>query len=94
MAAAPRPTISYSFSMGSTIQLHSDPPRYGVIQWIGNLPEIHGQIAGVELVGNSIIVSHGDGLLIVSALPHYCIRAAAGILFIPCQGAIEVLNYV
>ena len=53
MVVAARPTISHSFSMGSTVQLTSDPARCGVIQWIGNLPDIHGQIAGVELVSGT-----------------------------------------
>ena len=49
--AAPPETISHSFSMGSTVQLQSNPPRYGVIQWIGMLPGIlEGRIAGIELV--------------------------------------------
>lgn len=44
-------TILHSFSVGSTFQLLSNPPRYGVIQWIGTLPGIlEGHIAGVELV--------------------------------------------
>ena len=49
-AVAPQETVLRSFSMGSTVQLLSDPPRYGVIQWIGTLPDIEGRIAGVELV--------------------------------------------
>ena len=36
-------------SVGSAVQI-SDPPRYGVIRWIGELPNIHGYVAGVELV--------------------------------------------
>ena len=44
-------TISHSFLMGSTVQLLSNPPRYGVIQWIGTLPGItEDRVAGVELV--------------------------------------------
>jgi len=35
--------------VGSTVQI-SDPPRYGVIKWIGELPNIQGPMAGVELV--------------------------------------------
>ena len=49
-AVAPQETVSHSFTMGSTVQLQSDPRRYGVIQWIGILPDIVGRIAGVELV--------------------------------------------
>ncbi len=39
----------HHLSIGSTVQL-SDPPRYGVIRWIGELPAVQGLIAGVELV--------------------------------------------
>ena len=46
----PPGTISHSFSVGSTVQLPTNPPRYGVIQWMGLLPGIDGRIAGVELV--------------------------------------------
>jgi len=35
--------------VGSTVQI-SDPPRYGVIRWIGELPNFQGYVAGVELV--------------------------------------------
>ena len=35
--------------VGSAVQI-SDPPRYGVIRWIGELPNIQGYVAGVELV--------------------------------------------
>ena len=49
---APQETVLHSFSMGSNVQF-SDPPRYGVIQWIGTLPDIEGCIAGVELVSRS-----------------------------------------
>ena len=35
--------------VGSAVQV-SDPPRYGVIRWIGELPNIQGYVAGVELV--------------------------------------------
>ena len=35
--------------VGSAVQV-SDPPRYGVIRWTGELPGIKGIIAGVELV--------------------------------------------
>lgn len=55
-AVALQETISHSFSIGSSIQLLSDPPCYGVIQWIGTLPGINeGHIAGVELVSSSWI---------------------------------------
>ena len=35
--------------VGSAVQI-SDPPRYGVIRWIGELPNIQGIVAGIELV--------------------------------------------
>ena len=35
--------------VGSAVQV-SDPPRYGVLRWIGELPNIQGTVAGVELV--------------------------------------------
>ena len=35
--------------VGSAVQV-SDPPRYGVVRWIGELPNIQGIMAGVELV--------------------------------------------
>ena len=45
--------------MGSIVQLLSNPPRYGVIQWIGTLPGIlEGRIAGVELVSLSLLYIH------------------------------------
>ena len=36
-------------SIGSAVQI-SDPPRYGVIRWIGEIPNLRGLVAGVELV--------------------------------------------
>ena len=35
--------------IGSMVQV-SDPPRYGVLRWIGELPDVKGAIAGVEMV--------------------------------------------
>ena len=43
------PPLQHQFSIGSTVQI-SEPPRYGVIRWIGELREIQGLVAGVELV--------------------------------------------
>ena len=40
----------HQFSIGSTVELQSEPPRYGVMKWIGSIPNIQGRIAGVELV--------------------------------------------
>ena len=44
--------ILHQFTMGSTVELLSDPPRYGVIRWIGSIPNFQGRIAGVELVSD------------------------------------------
>ena len=44
--------IIHQFKMGSTVELLSDPPRYGVIRWIFSIPNIQGRIAGVELVSD------------------------------------------
>ena len=35
--------------IGSIVQV-SDPPRYGVLRWIGELPDVNGATAGVEMV--------------------------------------------
>ena len=35
--------------IGSMVQV-SDPPRYGVLRWIGELPDVKGAIAGVQMV--------------------------------------------
>ena len=37
------------FDIGSVVQV-SDRPIYGVIRWIGELPEVQGTIAGLKLV--------------------------------------------
>ena len=47
--APPHSNMDHQFAMNSRVQF-SHPPRYGVIRWIGNLPQITGLIAGVELV--------------------------------------------
>ena len=44
--------ILHQFTMCSTVETLSDPPRYGVIRWIGSIPNIQGRIAGVELVSD------------------------------------------
>ena len=44
----------HSLTMNSRVQL-SDPPRYGVIRWMGDLPQVNGLIAGVELVSYSLL---------------------------------------
>ena len=43
------PPVEDYFSVNTRVQF-SDPPQYGVIRWLGNLPEVNGVIAGVELV--------------------------------------------
>ncbi len=41
----------HQFVMGSRVQF-GDPPQYGEIRWMGNVPQVEGLIAGVELVGH------------------------------------------
>ncbi len=41
----------HQFVMGSRVQF-GDPHRYGEIRWMGNIPQVDGLVAGVELVGN------------------------------------------
>ena len=48
-APPPQGHVSVNFTTNSAVQV-SDPPRYGVIRWIGTLSGINGPIAGVELV--------------------------------------------
>ena len=43
--------------VGSHVQLIQDLSCTGVIRWMGHLPEIHGYIAGVELVSQSCFFS-------------------------------------
>ena len=46
----PQPRVQLAeLDVGSCVQI-SDPPQYGVIRWIGELPNIQGYVAGVELV--------------------------------------------
>ena len=50
-AIAPPPQGHASLNLNVNSAVHfSDPPRYGVIRWMGTLSGITGQIAGVELV--------------------------------------------
>ena len=52
VAYALRPQLRVQLAelgIGSCVQI-SDPPRYGVIRWIGELPPIQGYVAGLELV--------------------------------------------
>ena len=51
---------SNNLGVGSLIQIPSsdqDTPRYGTIKWIGLLPNVRLQIAGIELVNNSYVLS-------------------------------------
>ena len=49
-APSPQQGVQHGeLSVGSAVQI-SDPPRYGVIRWIGELPNFKGYVAGVELV--------------------------------------------
>ena len=37
--------------IGSAVVIsNSNPPMYGTIRWIGTMPQVHGYVAGVELV--------------------------------------------
>ena len=47
-AIAPIPH-DYDPTISSMVQV-SDPPRYGVLRWIGELPDVGGAVAGVEMV--------------------------------------------
>jgi len=55
--SSPQPIPSHvGLGIGSTVQM-SDPPRYGVIKWMGGLPNIQGLVAGVELVSSPVSVA-------------------------------------
>ena len=44
---------SNNLVVGSAIQITTvpnEPPCYGVIRWIGTVPGVQGQVAGIELV--------------------------------------------
>ncbi len=60
-----QPGNHIQLSIGSAVQL-GDPPTYGVIRWIGDLPGVQGQIAGIELVG--MIDNAVDYQLIIESL--------------------------
>ena len=51
--------------VGSTVQI-SDPPRYGVIKWLGELPNIQGVVAGVELVSSPSCVVMNQNIRFMS----------------------------
>ena len=51
--------VHQNLHIGSTVQLtvvssanqdSPPPPQYGVIRWIGKLPDMQGPMAGIELV--------------------------------------------
>lgn len=44
----------HSFSVGSSVKVNDKVPQYGVIKWIGNIPNIQEHCAGLELVNNII----------------------------------------
>lgn len=50
-------------SLGSTVQLRSDPPRYGIVRWIGTLPGME-DVIGTELVTGVELVSGGCKILL------------------------------
>ena len=62
-AYAPPPqdtTSQQAIEMNSRVKF-SDPPRYGVICWMGELPEVTGLIAGVEVVSYGILFKKKSG---------------------------------
>ena len=44
--------LPVELGVGFTVQI-SDLPRYGVIKWMGELPNVQGLVAGVELVSSA-----------------------------------------
>ena len=59
-ATPPQDSVSFDFSMNSAVQL-SDPLRYGVIRWMGTLPNVSSHIAGLELVSFAYFYMFGFG---------------------------------
>ena len=57
-AASVGATNSFNLVVGSAVQLattdSNDRPHYGVIKWMGSVPGVQGQVAGIELVSTSI----------------------------------------
>ncbi|XP_077993432.1 ubiquitin carboxyl-terminal hydrolase CYLD-like isoform X2 [Glandiceps talaboti] len=41
--------LTRTFSIGSMVEILGQPPKYGVIKWIGNLPRNNKDVVGVEL---------------------------------------------
>ena len=50
----PPPDLHLQFTIGSLVCVGE--PLYGVIQWVGTVPDFTGTIAGVELVAKSLNV--------------------------------------
>ena len=48
-AEMPQDKNPYNLEKGSLVQF-GNPPCYGVIKWLGSLPEIDGMMTGVEVV--------------------------------------------
>ena len=62
--SATSPSVLMSqLRVGSQVELIKDPSVTGVIRWIGNLPDINGDIAGIELVGFIDKPLHRDALI-------------------------------
>ena len=55
-ANVPAKEVLHSFSIGSCVQLDSEEPHYGIVEWIGTMSGISGHIAGVELVSECTIL--------------------------------------
>ena len=70
--ALPPQDIISPFRINSQVQF-SDPPRYGVIRWMGKLPQISGLIAGVELV-SSFTGNHCTQYFFMCVHVHACRR--------------------
>ena len=51
------PDPHYQFTIGSMVRIDTQKgdPLYGVVQWIGTVPDFPGKIAGVELVSHQVM---------------------------------------
>ena len=59
---SPLPTdLHLQFTIGSLVCVGE--PLYGVIQWVGTVPDFTGTIAGVELVAKSLNVKRVNNFL-------------------------------
>ena len=49
------PSHHVGLEVGSAVQIVNNDSRTGVVMWIGTLPGVQGEVAGVELVSFSLI---------------------------------------